>query len=397
MNRHLLIFLDKTLFQCCFYLIALFAKPRKIAPVKLPLKRSECERVLVIRPGGIGDGLMSLPFLRVLRAAFPKGKISLICLKKNKLAYAHVNYFDELIVLDDFAGFLKSMRLFVKGAFDVVFDLEPFRKISSIISFISRAKIRVGFDTNDRRLLYTNLISYANEKVYESVNMMRQLEIFGIESTMAQAQDLSFSLPEGVVKEEKRKLEVNGIFPEKEFLFVVVPGVLKSHHRWNMSDFARCIDLVCEEDNQVKILLVGVSADELEATQVMAQVKEAWRIENLVGKTSYTESLAILSMSDILLACDGGIVYMAAAMGMGTLSLWGPGVMERFKPPGENHIGIRKPYPCVPCVNYSRLGEFPPCPYDRMCMNDITPDDVFSQYLILKSRIKSEELTRSLC
>jgi len=99
------------------------------------------------------------------------------------------------------------------------------------------------------------------------------------------------------------------------------------------------------------------------------------------------ESLAVLRASRILLACDGGIVYMGAAMGCSTISLWGPGVMERFKPPGEEHVGIRKDYFCVPCVNYSRLGEFPGCAYDRRCMKDITVDEVFENYLVLKSRM----------
>jgi ADP-heptose:LPS heptosyltransferase len=105
----------------------------------------------------------------------------------------------------------------------------------------------------------------------------------------------------------------------------------------------------------------------------------------LVGETTFSEALAVLSKCKILIACDGGLVYMAAAMGCGTISLWGPGVMDRFKPPGENHIGIRKDYFCIPCVNYSRLGEFPPCPYNRRCYMDITAEEIFDQYLSLKA------------
>ncbi len=392
MNRHVLIFLDKTLFQCVFYIVTLFVKSRKTVAEKVPVPVPKQARVLVIRPGGIGDGLMSLPFLRAVRKTFPDGKISLICLNKNKLAYQHVSTYDELIILDDPRALLKTLRSFFRGEFDIVFDLEPFRKVSAIVALISRAHIRIGFDTNTRRALYTHLISYANEKVYESKNMLRQLDVFGTEYSKEESENLSFSLPDAALDVAGEMLVSRGIDPN-HFILVVVPGVLKKHHRWNMAHFSKCIDLVCQEDDRVKIILMGVPADEQDAMQVMAQVRESHRIENMVGVTNYTESLAILSMCDILLACDGGIVYMAAAMGVSTISLWGPGVMARFKPPGDKHIGIKKSYPCVPCVNYSRLGEFPGCPYDRMCMNDIVPEDVFEAYIQLKSETQSKAQT----
>ena len=89
----------------------------------------------------------------------------------------------------------------------------------------------------------------------------------------------------------------------------------------------------------------------------------------------------------ILVACDGGIVYMAACVGCATVSLWGPGVMERFKPPGELHSGVRKQYACIPYVTWSRLGEFPRCPYDRRCYNDLTAHEVFEHHARVKNRV----------
>ena len=69
----------------------------------------------------------------------------------------------------------------------------------------------------------------------------------------------------------------------------------------------------------------------------------------------------------------------------------GAWVMERFKPPGPMHVGVRKEYPFIPCVNYSRLGEFPKCPYDRKCMNDTTAIEVFRHYTILKAEISNDD------
>lgn len=395
MNRHLLILLDKTLFQYIFYLFILFSKLFRRSKAGYQPKISGSERFLVIRPGGIGDGLMSLPFLRTLREHYPQNKITLICVQKNRSAFEYITYLDEILVLDKTMGILRCLLLFLKREADVVFDLEPFRKVSSIVAYLTGAGIRIGFDTNDRRGLYTHLISYANDKHYESLNMVRQLAVLGIETTEQVAIDIRFPLPEELLQQGKERLRSQEIIPDRDFILAVVPGVLKKHHRWTMRRFGSFIDRVLEDDQRVRVLLLGVPTDIPDADEVIQGLNNKNSVTNLVGKTSYGESLGLLHACDILVACDGGIVYMAAAMGCSTLSLWGPGVMERFKPPGENHIGIRKDYPCVPCVNYSRLGEFPNCPYDRKCINDISPNDVFEQYRLLKSQLQiRKELVR---
>ncbi len=329
---------------------------------------------------------MSIPMLRVLRKDFPDNKISLLCVQKNKAALQHLPFFDEIIVIDNLSNFPKNIFKLIQGRYDVVFDLEPFRKASSVIAYLSGANIRIGFDTNNRRVLYTHYVTYANEKCYESINMIRQLKVLGIHVPQDEAVDMSISLPERDLERARRILASYGLSQDNDFVVAVAPGVLKKHHRWVNSKFALLIGEILKEDRKSRILLLGASADIPDTQEVVRQVGQTKRVINLVGKTNFIEALGLLKACKILIACDGGIVYMAAAMGCGTISIWGPGVMERFKPPGDHHLGVRREYPCVPCVNYSRLGEFPKCPYYRRCITDITVGEVFDRYLYLKNR-----------
>jgi ADP-heptose:LPS heptosyltransferase len=219
--------------------------------------------------------------------------------------------------------------------------------------------------------------------------MIRQLKVLNIEVSSVKATDMSFPLPTEVDKKVDTILQSHDIQPENDFTVAIAPGVLKPHHRWIMSRFAKLIELILQEDSNTKILLVGAPADIKDTNEVLEQLNKSKRIINLVGKTNFMEALGVMKFCKILITCDGGIVYIAAAMGCSTISIWGPGVMDRFKPPGSDHIGIQKDYFCIPCVNYSRLGEFPPCPYDRRCINDITPEDVFEKYVELKNRKRS--------
>lgn len=386
MNRYLLIFLDKTLFQVIFLLSILLERlKRKTKPEYFP-KILGNAYFLVIRPGGIGDGLMSIAFLKALRKAFPNGKITLLCVQKNRAAFQQLDLYDDLIVLDKGSDIFKNIRGLLSQKYDVVFDLEPFRKISAVISYFTGALTRIGFDTNLRRLLYTHFTTYANDRCYESLNMIRQLTVFGVNVSENEAADIRFHLPDSSLQRAHEILKSHHLNPQKDAIVAVAPGVLKPHHRWVMSRFSALIERIAADDD-VKVVLLGAPADVPDANKVVEYLpREATNVVNLVGKTSISDVLGILTDCKVLIACDGGIVYMAAAMECCTISIWGPGVMERFKPPGENHIGIRKNYFCVPCVNYSRLGEFPKCPYDRRCINDITAQDVFQAYVKLRQK-----------
>ena len=396
MNRHVLILLDKTLFQLLFYFIVLMSKLHRRKSLSYYPRFSGHENFLVIRPGGLGDGFMSIPMLRALRNRFPENKITLLCVKKNKLALEHLPYFDEILIFDNLGSIHKNIFSLFRNRIDVVLDLEPFRKISSVITYLSGANIRIGFDTNNRRLLYTHYVTYANDKCYESVNMVRQLEVLGINVPQSEAVDIRFPLAEEFLEKGRTILKLHEINPEEELVISIVPGVLKAHHRWIMVRFASLINLILEEDDKVKILLLGSPADIPDAQEVIQHTIKSERVVNLVGKTGFMDVLGILNVCKILVACDGGIVYMAAAMGCNTISIWGPGVMERFKPPGHNNIGIRKDYFCIPCVNYSRLGEFPKCPYDRKCINDISATEVFEKYVYMKNLVLVEDKRLSL-
>lgn len=380
MNRSALILLDKTIFRVLFWMVVLFSKFRPRVPHEHRPKLTGDERFLVIRPGGLGDGIMSVPLLRSLRENFPKGKITLLCVKKTRPALERLPYYDEMLVLDSVEHLLKNLVYLLRNRFDVVLDLEQFRRVTSIIAYIAGKSIRIGFDTNSRRLLYTHFVTYPNEKNFESLNMARQLEIVGIDLPREEGVDLRFPLPAEFVEKADKILDSVQVKREQEFLVAVFPGVLKPHHRWKMAEFGELIALIQKGQNDARIVLLGSPSDVPDAEEVMRYAGNGGKTVNLVGKTGFMESLGILKSCKVLIACDGGPVYMGASMGCRTISLWGPGVMERFKPPGENHRGVRKGYYCIPCVNYSRLGEFPPCPYARRCLNDITAADVYMQY-----------------
>lgn len=387
MNRKLLLALDKTLFRASFYVLALLASLRR-DKAELPLTLDTANpRLLVIRPGGLGDGLMAIPFLRLVKDVYPESHVTLVCVRKNQNVFVDLPWFDELLVLDELPKLFGNMARLRRTRFDALFDLEPFRRTSAIVGWLIPARARIGFDTNSRRHLYTHLVSYSGDNRFEAANMLHQLRVLGMDPPYDQAADMSFSLARSALADARDLLHASGVDEQRDYLVAVAVGVLKPHHRWVMSEFAELIRLIKANDEGSRIVLVGSSNDVDDTDRVLRELDYPGDVVNLVGKTNIPVALGVLKCCRVLIACDGGMVYMAAAMGCSTVSLWGPGVMERFKPPGDNHVGVRKSYACIPCVTWDRLGEFPPCPYNRRCYNDLEASEVFSAYIRLKQNL----------
>lgn len=389
MDRRLLIFLDKTVIRVLFYVAVLVDQLRR-AKVESSLKLNELPRFLVIRPGGLGDALMSVPFLRALKAAYPSSHITVVCVKRNQPVLELLPFHDELITVDTLPRLVENLGMLRRNRYDMVFDLEAFRRTSSVIAWISGAKVRVGFDTSSRRHLYTHFVTYSGDSCFEAANMLRQLHVLDIAVPADSALDMRINLPKAHQSTTEAILAEARLDPRRHVLVAVAVGIMKPHHEWVMSEFSALIELIRTGDDDVRIVLVGAPDDRDNVDEVLGYLDGDEHIVDLVGRTDVSHILGVLKCCRILVSCDGGIVLMAAAMGCATVSIWGPGVMERYKPPGKQHVGVRKDYACIPCVTWDRLGEFPPCPYNRRCLNDLEVADVFAAYNGLQRHLETD-------
>jgi heptosyltransferase-2/heptosyltransferase-3 len=78
----------------------------------------------------------------------------------------------------------------------------------------------------------------------------------------------------------------------------------------------------------------------------------------LAGQTSVGQLAALMRRATLVLGVDSGPLHLAAAQGVRTLHLYGPGDAGRFGPWGDRarHVVLRADLWCSPC------GEFAACP-----------------------------------
>jgi len=103
---------------------------------------------------------------------------------------------------------------------------------------------------------------------------------------------------------------------------------------------------------------------------------------NLSGFCSLSESAAVVAGSVLLVAGDSGILHVGVGCGVSTVSLFGPGIAEKWAPRGDRHIVLDHRLPCSPCT---RFGYTPKCRDKGRCISEITVDEVYDAATTLLS------------
>jgi ADP-heptose:LPS heptosyltransferase len=122
----------------------------------------KAKSILVILLSEMGSLILAYPMFQHLKTQYPAANLYGLLFEKNKeiLNLLDVTAEEKILTIRDtsFLGFvIDCFRAFFqirKMKIDIVIDCELFARISSIISFLSGAKIRVGFHPHTQEGLY---------------------------------------------------------------------------------------------------------------------------------------------------------------------------------------------------------------------------------------------------
>jgi ADP-heptose:LPS heptosyltransferase len=99
------------------------------------------------------------------------------------------------------------------------------------------------------------------------------------------------------------------------------------------------------------------------------------RALDLRGVGNLSHQCSILGCADVLVANDGGLAHVGAAIGVPTYVLFGPTVRKKNLPPTASLIETTATVDCMPC-QYTRAkpgGRHPAFICDHRCMTTIDP------------------------
>lgn len=319
---------------------------------------SDIQKILFIRPGGIGDAVLLVPTILVIRRNYPVAVIDLLAEKRNAAVFGLCPSIQNVFSYENPRELLKVLRT----GYDIVIDAEQWHRLSAVVARLTRAPWVIGFSTNERERLYTHPVNYSHYDC-EADSFCHLLEPLGI--TIKNKELPFLTVPDYAVKKADMFL---GKFSEKPFI-TIFPGSSIPEKQWDMGSFVK----LALKFNQAGFPIVVIGSEKERVTgEAMSCGLEAL---NLAGKTSLVETVALIGKSSLLVSGDSGVLHIAAGLGKPTVSLFGPSNAKKWAPKGERHIVISRNLPCSPCSKY---GYIPKCPRNAKCMREIKVTEVFA-------------------
>ncbi|MHB8121799.1 MAG: glycosyltransferase family 9 protein [Desulfuromonadaceae bacterium] len=324
--------------------------------------------VLLIRPGGIGDAVLLASLINAIKNKYPHICITILAEQRNAAVFSFIAGVDKVFRYDSPNELIQTLL----GKYDVVIDTEQWHHLSALVARLVRALIKIGFDTNERRRMFTHAIEYDHD-AYEADNFISLLKPLGIDCPRdVEAPTLSVPLQAACRADELLKELCAEIF------IVIFPGASIPEKRWGADNFRQVAKMLSIFG--IKIVVVGGKEDRRQGEVIVGGGLGV----NLVGLTSLPETAAVIQKSSLLLSGDSGVLHIAVGLGIPTVSLFGPGNAKKWAPRGERHIVINKELPCSPCTVF---GTTPPCPNNNRCMSDITVDEVVNAVTMLLTSV----------
>lgn len=334
-------------------------------------------KILVIRPGGIGDAALLYPTLKALKGYFQDSEIDVLAEKRNAGVFSGCPYISEILLYDSrpFRTFYKTLR----ENYDIVIDSEQWHRLSAVAAYLTRAPVRIGFSTNSRSDLFTQAVPYSHDE-YEGSSFL------GLASAVTgsdyEFDSMSQFIPIDQSLVSRFKAEIDNLRKGCRSIVGVFSGATVRERRWGVSKFSELAEGLIGEG--LGIVIIG-GKDDVDDSNKLEKIAKGNATINYAGKTSLIETAAIISLLDLFLSSDSGLMHVAYGVGTPTVSLFGAGIERKWAPAGRYNIAINRHLSCSPCT---RFGYTPKCPYDVRCLGEISVEEVKGAVLELISRVK---------
>ena len=315
---------------------------------KIPPQIQELKRVLILRPGGLGDAALLLPLLRELRANGVEVFAAGMARNRGILdLFVEQGLVKKVWLLERIQDLFEIRKI----KFDCVFDTEQGFLLSSLYSRFVRAEFRVGFDVGPRRVLLDQFVNYRQED-YEAQSFLNLLSVFGLKRSLS-GESLrldAISLPQATPEKKGRWLAFHG-------------GGSGPGKRISLESCYKILSTVASSYDT--IVLLG-SNDCLAMNQELERILP--RVINLAGKCSVKETVATLQHCEAFFGTDSAPLHLAVLAGVPLIvAIFGPSIEKKWALPERVVPIVNSTLVCRPCL-YGRFAQLPPCPFSFACM-----------------------------
>lgn len=345
------------------------------------VRADNIRKILIRSVNWIGDAVMTLPAIGVIREYFPAAEITILANPLVAPVFAGHPWIDRVMTFDEkgfhkgFAGRLRLAGEVRKHAFDLAVIL-PNSLNAAMVPWLAGIPVRLGKTGDCRTLLLTHRFprSLQPSTVHQSSNYRAILEYFGI-SGGPKSQLLVTTAEEDAAI--AARLAENGI-KASDFVLGVNPGATYgSAKRWYPDRFAAVARTLSAQWG-AKVVLTGGPGE----TAIAADIAHALagNCLNMAGQTSIRELMALIKRCNFFITNDSGPMHLAAAFDVPLVAIFGSTDHATTYPLADHAAVVRESVACAPCMKRE-------CPTDHICMKAVTPETVIDKALELHKKV----------
>ena len=332
-------------------------------------------KILVRATNWVGDAVMSIPALTVIRGRFPQAEIVVLARPWVADLYRDQGFLDRLILFDQAGrhrGLLGLERLaseLRRDRFDLAILL-PNSFQSAWIPWRAGIPARVGYARDARSSLLTQSIPLPRQgevPAHETYYYLELLRRAGFIDRLHPIERIGIRVDPASLDRAEDMLRRAGA-RAGAFRVALAPGAaFGSAKCWPPARFAELAGRWIA-DFDADVILFGTSSDRVVAEKIAAAMRRPPVM--LVGQTPIRDLPALLASCRLFVGNDSGATHVAAAVGLPVVGIYGPTDPLGSAPLTPSATVVHRPVSCSPCF-------LPHCPVDHRCMTRITVDDVF--------------------
>jgi heptosyltransferase III len=318
--------------------------PQEKKPPSLPQEApSRVSSMLILHQGALGDFILALPSLEILRKTFPRARAVFMGYPRILELVEKRFYAEEVLSIDQ-----KGMASFFvrEGTLDP--PLTKFFSTFDLIAVFGKDGegnlIRNLKRVNTGQILHINPFPRWDERIHLTNHLLKELSRY------------RFSTPGGFPRLYLNEADrmwgkaywiERGVTPEERGEMIIIhPGSGSKKKVWPLDRFLNLTEFLKRYLGSKILVVLGPAEG--------AEVRKAFEAENS-PVLFLAKGLPLVRLASVMDGCrcfignDSGISHLAAALRVPTIAIFGPTDPMVWAPRGERAVVVRRGLPCSPC------------------------------------------------
>jgi heptosyltransferase II len=345
-------------------------------------------RILIRATNWVGDAVMCVPALNVIRERFPSAHIAILAKPWVADLYRRESFVDEVILYNSDSRW-KMARDLRAHQFDCAILLQNAFE-AALIAWVARIPNRIGYNRDGRGVLLTRAIEVPQPgdiPRHERFYYLELLRRAGIIDQLPDSPAIHLTRP---FQNRDRRPEASSIGDlvrgqAEGFRVPIAKGACLTRtigispgaaygtaKQWLPERFAEAAGKLAIARG-ASIALFGSKSERALCDQIAAMLT-GHNVTNHAGQTTLAQFIELAGQCELFLTNDSGGMHIASALGVPTVAIFGATDDIATGPTGSHARVVRQPVECSPCL----LRE---CPIDHRCMTRVSADRVVQEAL----------------